>query len=1573
MNAQGWTSSEVGSGTYYLYNVGAQGFMVGANDWGTQASVDATGGIPVTLAGDGAYTISTAPTYNGKFLGSNGYVDGASYAWSFEPVAGEGNVYKLKADGKYLYADAAAVTNLLAKTTSVGTDPGTNMAYWKLISKSDLFTDFGKATPASPVWASCLINNPSFGRNINNGSNDNDSGWGWTVTANNKNMSGGTNENRCAEHWQAAFTAKQTISGVPNGIYRLRVQAALTDYTNAYDGTDYPVVYIKSGDKEKTAPFNSMEGGDRGSNMNTLSNSFSAGKYFTDFVDVEVSNGEMEIGVRGTRTNTWCIYDNFQLQMYDPYVSVSASSIPAAGGALEADKWYKFSVASDGKYGFSPITNVVYTTNGEQLSSTGSGSALEEELELTAGTVYYVKSTTAQTLTITPRTFTYTVGTATADMAYVQAGKTVTVSYAAMATNNPDAAASFNLSGVTFNGAAVACTPTANGFTFVVPEVEASANYTLSIPANAVGYADGSTYNEAQDIVLKTPAVMDGTYYLYNPYTKLFLGRGSAYGTSAVVDKYGIPFNLTVGADGYANMIFLDNNQGFFGDTWCYTDNTAGSYFFENASEGDYTGFTLKRQGADTNNKVYAYTKEGGDKYRVAANATMNDNITDWAQTIWQLKTPAERNAVLEAYTTDNYQNIISAASLSTTAADFETYLTTNYAGKDYTDKVGTAKITNVVGSWTWNEVKDASNQPAYNNAAEAWCATGSWTQTIENLPVGIYRVTINAFERRANNATSYQLGEDGFGNVTSSYLKANDEQVRIKSWYEEVVKNGNTYNPNSMAEAVTAFNNDKYKSTLYTYVGDDGKLSLTIAKPNYIYDCWLLWNNITLTYYDNTVDEEAITTLLATATSQMEKPMLATLKSAISDAKTALEGSKTIANYNALQTAIENSQTSVDSYAAMKTNYLDPLADVLAKTNLYTTEAYNSVYGSKLEQYNNGTIANADANALSWNSGTNGTRAIDNLLMPSWNVGGTTFYQNTWSKEGNDDGSNFKVPFYEYWTNDDKVLTARNLVATQTGLTANALYKVTVWTRVRQSDAGDKIENAVTMQVGEGPKVDVSAGTQIGSSKLYIGEYTAVGKADADGKLTITMNVAEGSNVSWLAFKNVKYVAANAATAAEIAAYTTALADAEAKVIGFENGEYAPYNNVDAIKALADVKALNIDTEYAEQTVVTSATAALTGAVWTANVGELNAFYKGDLEGYAEDTTSPLDYTPTGWTPSDNFRVMVKNVPDASQGTAFMSWSGGVTYGEQTGYEMPLKPNAVYTLKFKAAGWNSEQKGDLIVNVKKGSEGMISYNLGKADKGHTDGMNQFEIAFATGEAGNYVFSISSSADKNMVLSDFELKKAPSQILEFADGAVPTYAPGTYPTVKITRTLTADRWATAVYPFAVSGVDNIAVLDSYDAENGILGFKSATASEANVPFLMRSTAGATEILLNNVEVAAAAAKDATASEASLKGTYAVTTVEAGEGVYNYVLSSNKIYKVGANAATIDPYRAYIQLTQPTAARALSFYIDGEETTGIEGIAADNMMNGNVYNLNGQRVESPRKGLYIKNGQKVVVK
>ena len=52
-------------------------------------------------------------------------------------------------------------------------------------------------------------------------------------------------------------------------------------------------------------------------------------------------------------------------------------------------------------------------------------------------------------------------------------------------------------------------------------------------------------------------------------------------------------------------------------------------------------------------------------------------------------------------------------------------------------------------------------------------------------------------------------------------------------------------------------------------------------------------------------------------------------------------------------------------------------------------------------------------------------------------------------------------------------------------------------------------------------------------------------------------------------------------------------------------------------------------------------------------------------------------------------------------------------------------------------------------------------------------------------------------------------------------------------------------------------------------------------------------------------------------------------------------------------------------------RVKFFVSDGDETTQIQ--IPELLNDGEYYNLNGVRVETPSKGIYIKDGKKVVVK
>lgn len=102
----------------------------------------------------------------------------------------------------------------------------------------------------------------------------------------------------------------------------------------------------------------------------------------------------------------------------------------------------------------------------------------------------------------------------------------------------------------------------------------------------------------------------------------------------------------------------------------------------------------------------------------------------------------------------------------------------------------------------------------------------------------------------------------------------------------------------------------------------------------------------------------------------------------------------------------------------------------------------------------------------------------------------------------------------------------------------------------------------------------------------------------------------------------------------------------------------------------------------------------------------------------------------------------------------------------------------------------------------------------------------------------------------------------------------------------------------------------------------------------------------------------------------LIGTFDGTTAPQGE---NYlVLSNNQLWEVNSGV-TIGANKAYIDWSQITNASSRgTITLNFNDATGINAVAAPTSDNA-FYNLSGQRVSQPRKGLYILNGKKIFVK
>lgn len=199
--------------------------------------------------------------------------------------------------------------------------------------------------------------------------------------------------------------------------------------------------------------------------------------------------------------------------------------------------------------------------------------------------------------------------------------------------------------------------------------------------------------------------------------------------------------------------------------------------------------------------------------------------------------------------------------------------------------------------------------------------------------------------------------------------------------------------------------------------------------------------------------------------------------------------------------------------------------------------------------------------------------------------------------------------------------------------------------------------------------------------------------------------------------------------------------------------------------------------------------------------------------------------------------------------------------------------------------------------------------------------------------------------------------------------------------VVLTRSIKAGNWSTIVLPFDIASNDittifgaGASVAELSSGTENTLNFSTTLTNskmKANQPYAIKVASDFSSKTINGVTIVSGTPTQSIANW-NFVGTYSATTVPEG----SYYFKSNKLYQRGAGGTTsMKPFRAYLTYTGGGSSPAPTFTIDGD-VTGIAHISADGQMSleeGAFYNLSGQRVAQPTRGLYIVNGRKVVIK
>ena len=229
----------------------------------------------------------------------------------------------------------------------------------------------------------------------------------------------------------------------------------------------------------------------------------------------------------------------------------------------------------------------------------------------------------------------------------------------------------------------------------------------------------------------------------------------------------------------------------------------------------------------------------------------------------------------------------------------------------------------------------------------------------------------------------------------------------------------------------------------------------------------------------------------------------------------------------------------------------------------------------------------------------------------------------------------------------------------------------------------------------------------------------------------------------------------------------------------------------------------------------------------------------------------------------------------------------------------------------------------------------------------------------------------------------------------------------------------ADTWATMTLPFDISVGDlskalGYAVVNVIDPKRTVLSGTGSkfygklvmkggngyiegtdettkdTKLAANKPFMVKTAEAVTgtvnfgtqKIVAPGTDLSVDADED---GKVKFTGTYTKKTVlPADNQAFWFMTGSHSQWGYIGNNGSWDilPFEGFIDMSDadPAAARSMTFYfeeIDGS-TTAIKGISTDDLNNKNAegwYNLNGMKMDgaSLQKGIYIKNGKKVVIK
>lgn len=623
-------------------------------------------------------------------------------------------------------------------------------------------------------------------------------------------------------------------------------------------------------------------------------------------------------------------------------------------------------------------------------------------------------------------------------------------------------------------------------------ELIAAAKQILDKNANTVNtyvyYIDELKDASAKFMAANKPVVEPGKVYIKNVASGKWLGAGNNWGTQASLNEHPDYVTLVM-PSGLYNIESQVSNGG-------------QSYYFRDQDglfmdQTPATNLTIEKKDGS-----YLISSEKGF-YGYDGTSVLAGGLA-----------ATDANAQWQIYSEKDMNDMLNAASVAE-PVDATWLITDAKFGRNNRN----VEAWQVGGNCT-NKALTGGNSNKYG--AESYHSTFDIYQSL-NVPNGVYAFTAQGFYR-----------QDGSDNENLPVFYVNDETTTFP------LKTGSE---NSMADAANSFDAGSYAiDPIYVEV-TDGILRVGSRLENNT-NIWAIWANYSLTYYGADASIDAVKNssvftdlakLIKEGEALLDQVEVDKVKNALNKAIEAGKAAKSLDDCNAAMAVLKEAVAAAEGSVKAK-DVLPKMKELVEMNNIATAEALEEYYGQWVTKYQEGTITKAEASALQDPTALTGWHAsltCDDYLLSAWDAEPdfqSPYYINTWSVEGDKDGTNFHVPFIEYWTGDDSSLGEKTMTAAIDGVPAGK-YTVEAWVRVRMKNSGSAPTYGISMQANGSNPVDVCDGEEStdGTSTFFNKVYQIPVTIGADGALTVSFDIASDNNVSWLAIKNVRYFDPNA------------------------------------------------------------------------------------------------------------------------------------------------------------------------------------------------------------------------------------------------------------------------------------------------------------------------------------------------------------------------------------------------------------------------------------------------------------